>query len=84
MSVELLMLRSVLTWGEADIPDRLVVACEGVHEVAGGHVKDRHGAIHDAARQALSVRAEGHAQHKLLPLVLLIRLQQSSCPLGWQ
>ena len=63
---------------EAHIPDRLVVPSQSVHELAGGHIKDHHCPIHDPARQALPIWAEGHAQHKLLPLVLLICLREQA------
>ena len=66
-----------LTWREADISDGLVVPCEGVHELPRRHIKHSNCAVHDPARQTLAIWAESHAQYKLLPLVLLIRLQES-------
>ena len=67
-----------LTWREAYISDRLVMPGESVHELAGGYIEDHYCAIHDPTRQALPIWAEGHAQHKLFPLVLLICLQEQA------
>lgn len=68
----------VRAWSEAHIPDRLMVPCERVQQLTGGHIKDGNSAIHDAAGQSSAIRAERHAQNKLILLILLISLHHDS------